>query len=219
MATKKSQRWGILVILVALVIGTFGSFAAMMIGNDTQTQEAARQQALYAKYQEESKAYQAKLDAQGVELSKKYYEDFKQYSSQVGEFDRDSVKELKTEDLKVGDGAEITGTTKFATYYIGWNPKGKVFDQSIDGEALKSPLPVADGLDAAGLITGWKDGMKGMKIGGVRVVTIPSDLAYGEQSPGDDIPANTPLKFVIMAIPLPEQFAPPSIPNELMQAS
>jgi len=96
----------------------------------------------------------------------------------------------------------VTGTTVFAAYYIGWNPKGKVFDQSIDTttNTLKAPLDVATGLDSASLISGWKEGMKGMKIGGVRVLTIPSDKAYGETAQGDDIPANTPLKFVVMAI-------------------
>jgi FKBP-type peptidyl-prolyl cis-trans isomerase FkpA len=218
MATTRSQRWGILAILVVTVVGTLGSFAVMILANDNQAKDAARQQELSAKYQADYKGYQAKVDAQSAQLSKQYYDEFKQYTSQVSAFDRDSVKELNTEDITVGDGAAIDGTTKFAAYYIGWNPKGKIFDQSINGEALKAPLPIADGLDNASLIPGWKEGMKGMKIGGVRVLTIPSDKAYGEQGQGDDIPANTPLKFVVMAIPLPEQFTMPQFPQELMQA-
>lgn len=217
MATTKTQRWGILAILIVTVIGTIGSFAVMVLANKNQATEAAKTQQAYAKYQEEYKAYQAKVDAQGDELSKKYFETFNQYTTRVGTFDRDNVKELQKEDLVVGDGSTIDGSTKFAAYYIGWNPKGKVFDQSIDGDKLKAPLPIADGLDNAGLITGWKEGMKGMRIGGIRELTIPSDKAYGEQSQGDDIPANTPLKFVVMAIPLPEQFATPDYPAELLQ--
>ena len=48
---------------------------------------------------------------------------------------------------------------------------------------------------------GWYDGVEGMKIGGVREVTIPAGLAYGETGSGEDIPPNTPIKFLIMAIP------------------
>ncbi len=219
MATTKAQRWGILTIMIVMVVGTLGSFAVMGLDIDNAANDAARQQDAMNKYTAEYRAYQAKVDAQGVELSVKYYDTFKEYSSQVAEFDRDGVKEIKTEDLKVGDGVEITGTTKFAAYYIGWNPLGKVFDQSIDGDKLKSPLPISTGLDAAGLIEGWKEGMKGMRIGGVREITIPSDKAYGESGQGDDIPANTPLKFVVMAIAAPTEIPQPEVPAELLQSA
>lgn len=63
-----------------------------------------------------------------------------------------------------------------AMYYIGWNPDGKIFDQSIDGETLKSPLSL-DGVGASDVIVGWKKGLLGMKVGGVRELTIPS--GYG----------------------------------------
>ena len=50
-----------------------------------------------------------------------------------------------------------------------------------------------------------------MKVGGVRELTIPSDMAYGETGSGEDIPANTPLKFVVMAIPPVEEIPLPQI--------
>ena len=50
-----------------------------------------------------------------------------------------------------------------------------------------------------------------MKIGGVRELTIPSSQAYGETGSGDKIPANTPLKFVVMAIPPVEEIPTPQI--------
>lgn len=219
MATTKVQRYGILTILVATVIGTIGSFAVMILGTENQAKESAKQQKIMTDYQNSYKVYQDKITAQGDELSKQYYGTFSPYASQVATFDRDSVKSLSTEDIVVGDGEEITGTTKFAAYYIGWNPKGKVFDGSIDdaNKKLKAPLSVATGLDTASLIAGWKEGMKGMKINGVRVITIPSDKAYGDQDKGNDIPPNTPLKFVVMAIPAPAEIAQPEIPKELLQ--
>lgn len=219
MATTKTQRYGILTILIVTVIGTIGSFAVMILSTQNQSAEAAKQQKVLAEYQEKYKQYQAKLTAQGDELSKQYYQGFNEYASQVAPYEIDSVSTLMTDDLVVGDGEEITGTTKFAAYYIGWNPKGKVFDQSIDtlNNKLKAPLPVATGLDTASLIAGWKEGMKGMKINGVRLITIPSDKAYGEQGQGDDIPPNTPLKFVVMTIPAQAEIAQPEVPTELYQ--
>ena len=113
------------------------------------------------------------------------------------------MKELSSEDLVVGDGEEIKDNTAFAAYYIGWNPKGKVFDQSIKDGKLDAPFAVESGLKSASVITGWKEGIKGMRLGGVRELTIPSDKAYGEKGQGNDIPANTPLKFIVMAVPKP----------------
>jgi FKBP-type peptidyl-prolyl cis-trans isomerase FkpA len=217
MATTKKQRLGILVILVVTIIGTVGSFAVMVLATQNNATDSAKQQKVIADYQAKYKEYQAKVNAQSAELSGKYYSTFSPFASRVGAFDASGVTELKTEDLVVGDGPEITGTMPFAAYYIGWNPRGKVFDQSIDGAKLKAPISVATGLDSASLIAGWKDGMKGMKIGGVREIIIPSDKAYGEHGQGDDIPANTPLKFVVMAIPAPAEIAQPEIPAELYQ--
>lgn len=218
MATKRGQRIGIAIILAVTIIGTVGSFAVMILSQQNATQEAQQKQKDLADYQAKSAEYQKKLDAQAVELSGKYYGVISPYAARVATYDiTANNKDLKTEDLAVGDGEEVTDTTKFAAYYIGWNPNGKVFDQSIKDGALKSPLPIADGLAKASLISGWKEGMKGMKIGGVREMTIPSDKAYGEQGQGDNIPPNTPLKFVVLAVPLPEQFEQPAYPKSLLQ--
>lgn len=223
MATTKAQRWGILAILIVTVVGTVGSFAVMGLAADNDAREAAKVQEAQAQYSDDLNEYQAKVDAQSDELSSEYYNTFKGYSSRVGEFDLDGVKSLVKKDLVVGKGEKIDGTTKFAAYYIGWNPKGKIFDQSIDTDAKKLKQPLYEavsldlGLDNASLIQGWIDGMKGMRIGGIRELTIPSDQAYGETGQGDDIPPNTPIKFVVMAIPAPDVIAQPEIPEILLQ--
>lgn len=222
MATTSFQRWGILTIVAVTIIGTIGSFAVMVLAQQQQSnQQAAYQKALTA-YQAKQADYEKKVQAQADELSAKYYDGFKAYSDQVGTFDINSVKEVTTEDLVVGDGEEVTGTTKLGAYYVGWDANGHVFDQSIDttNNKLKSPLPITDGLDNASLITGWKEGMKGMHINGVRVITIPSDKAYGEAGSKDangkeTIAPNMPLKFVVMAIPASAAIAQPDT-TELM---
>ena len=224
MATTKSQRWGILAILIVTVIGTIGSFAVIILSTQNQAKDTAAQQKAYAEYKQKSDEYEKKVAAQADALSAQYYDTFKPYEDRVAAFDLAGVSTLTSEDLAVGEGEEITGTTPFAAYYIGWNPKGKVFDGSIDAEKskLKAPLFTAvaleKGLDNAMLVQGWKDGMKGMRLGGIREINIPSDLAYGEQGRGDDIPANTPIKFVVMIIPAPEIFEQPEIPAELYQS-
>ena len=111
----------------------------------------------------------------------------------------------------VGDGDEVNDDTPVAMYYIGWNPTGIVFDQSINDGKLKAPRAVADGPANASVIEGWQKGLVGMKIGGVRELTIPSAMAYGEAGQGDDIPANTPLKFVVMAISPVEEVPMPQV--------
>ena len=216
MASNKTQRWAILVIMIVTVIGTLGSFAVMILAQQNQTKLASEYQTALDAYNKEGKAYQALLTVQSDELSKKYYNDFKNYSSYVGKYEIASVSAVTTEDLTVGDGEEITGATKFAAYYIGWDANANVFDQSIDKAAnkLKNPLPVATGLDNASLIDGWKEGMKGMHVGGVRLISIPSDKAYKEQGQKDQsgnvtIAPNMPLKFVVMAIPMPEEVPQP----------
>lgn len=211
MATTKTQRIGIWIIAVFMAVGTIGSFAIIVLANSNSQADRARYQQLLAEYQKAQTAYQAKVDAQAKELSTKYYPIFSQYASRPSTFDKASVTELKTEDLAVGDGEALTDTSTFTAYYIGWTPDGHIFDQSISDGALKAPFTAAPG----SVIKGWTQGVAGMKVGGVRELTIPSDLAYGSTGSGDSIPANTPLKFVIMTIPTPPAIEQPMPSDEL----
>lgn len=224
MSTTKKQRYGILIILAVTVIGTIGSFAVMILSTNNSTKQQARVQALSKEFEVKQKQYTAKVSKQTDELSARYYETFQPYSSHVASFDINSVKDVSTDDLMAGDGEKIDGKTKFAAYYIGWDANGRIFDQSIDTstQKLKAPLAVNGGLDNASLIAGWQEGMKGMAIGGVRLITIPSDKAYGEAGSKDasgkeTIAPNMPLKFIVMAVPLPDQIPQPDM-TELQKA-
>lgn len=203
MATPRAQRIGIWVITVVMAIGAVGVYFVAILANNNDTAKTADQQAIYAEYNQ-------KVEAQTKALSDKHYATFSQFASRVRSFEKAAAQEkLVTEDLLVGDGETVNDTTAFAAYYIGWNPDGNIFDQSISGGALKAPLSISTGLANASLIAGWKEGMIGMKIGGVRELTIPSEKAYGSAGSGSTIPADTPLKFVVMAIPLPEEIPIP----------
>lgn len=217
MATSKAQRIGIIIIAVVMMAGTLGSFFIMIVANqnsqiDAREDEAEKKELekKFQAYQEKYKAYQEKLSTEGEKLSEKYYDTVKKYEPKAEPFDASKVKKLEKRDLKKGDGAEVKSPTDMRAYYIGWNEKGKIFDSSIEGDSLKPPFSLES------TIPGWQQGVIGMKIGGVRELTIPSELAYGETGQGDDIPANAPLKFIIVAIPTSD-LKEPEMPAELMQ--
>lgn len=205
--TPKAQRIGILVIAIVMVAGTLGSFAMLILANDN----AASEQQKLAEESQKMLEEQQKITK---ELSDTYYASFGQYKSLLAEFDGEAVGDKTTyADLKEGDGETIANDSVYRVYYIGWNPKGKTFDSSFadDGKSLLPPLThMGDGIwefaggQTGSVIEGWAQGIVGMKIGGVREITIPSDFAYKDQDKGADIPPNTPLKFIIMAIPATE---------------
>jgi FKBP-type peptidyl-prolyl cis-trans isomerase len=221
MATSTAQRTGIWIIAIVLTVGTIAGFIAMILAPQNQAKDSAQLQALYTKYQNQvtevstkQGAQQTDIDAQAEALSSQYFAEFNSYSNKVGKFDKaEAEKKLASEDLKAGTGEEITADTTYAVYYLGWLPDGTIFDGSIDGSKLKSPLIARPG----GTIAGWSKGVVGMKIGGVRMLTIPSEQGYGASGQGK-IPANSPLKFIIMPIKKLETIKQPEVPKELIQS-
>lgn len=96
---------------------------------------------------------------------------------------------FKVEDLKVGEGEEVHSGDYVTIHYLGTLENGQKFDSSYDrGEPFKVRIGVGQVID------GWDMGVVGMKVGGKRKLTIPSELAYGERGVGS-IPANSTLIF------------------------
>jgi FKBP-type peptidyl-prolyl cis-trans isomerase len=186
-ATTKSQRISIWIIAIILTLGTGLSFFAIILNN----KNASTQQAEVAKYQ-------ADVAAQTKELSDKYYPTLNSYSSKVGPYTIDGVTDVASTDLVVGTGADINEDTSYAAYYIGWLPDGTIFDSSISNGALAAPFSVTPG----GVISGWAKGTTGMKVGGIREITMTAAEGYGDQAQGK-VPANSPLRFIVMTIPTP----------------
>ncbi len=100
--------------------------------------------------------------------------------------------ELKIEDLKPGNGLEATNGKTVSVHYTGTLTDGKKFDSSVDrGQPFKFQL------GAGQVIQGWEKGIAGMKVGGKRKLTIPSQLGYGERGAGNVIPPNATLVFEV----------------------
>lgn len=100
---------------------------------------------------------------------------------------------LKYVDLAVGDGALAEDGMTVAVHYTGWLADGTKFDSSRD----RGERPFTFQLGAGQVIRGWDEGVKGMRVGGKRKLTIPSDLGYGERGAGGVIPPNATLVFEV----------------------
>ena len=101
--------------------------------------------------------------------------------------------DLLIEDLEVGDGPEAVAGSPVRVHYVGvsWST-GDEFDSSWNrGQHFSFPL--GDGQ----VISGWDQGVAGMKVGGRRRLTIPPHLGYGERGAGGAIGPNETLVFVV----------------------
>ena len=103
---------------------------------------------------------------------------------------------LTKQDLKIGTGAVIPANAKVLVNYVGVAcSTGKIFDSSY---SRNQPF---DADLSGGVIKGWSQGIPGMKIGGVRVIGIPSDLAYGPTG-NSGIAPNEALYFLVAPVKL-----------------
>ncbi len=100
-------------------------------------------------------------------------------------------------DLKEGTGPAIKKGQTAVMEYTGWlwvdNAKGRSFDSS-----RKHGRPFPFELGAGQVISGWDEGVAGMKAGGKRELILPPELAYGEGGAGGGlIPPNATLFFEV----------------------
>lgn len=118
------------------------------------------------------------------------------------------VDELTITDLVEGTGEEAVVGSLIVVQYVGvLASDGSQFDASWDNG---SPLTINLGIGQ--VIPGWDDGLQGMKVGGRRLLQIPSDQGYGESSPGPAIPANSDLVFVVDLLDAEPPPPPPPTP-------
>ena len=105
----------------------------------------------------------------------------------------DAPSELVLEDITIGEGAEAKSGTNVEVHYVGvaWSTQ-RQFDASWDrNETFEFRL------GAGQVISGWDQGVAGMKVGGRRRITIPAHLGYGAQGAGGVIKGGETLVFVV----------------------
>jgi peptidylprolyl isomerase len=101
--------------------------------------------------------------------------------------------ELLIEDETIGDGDEATVGKRVIVHYAGvaWST-GKEFDASWNrGDTFDFRLGARE------VIEGWDQGVKGMKVGGRRRLTIPAHMGYGDRGAGGVIKGGETLVFVV----------------------
>ena len=99
---------------------------------------------------------------------------------------------LQYVDQVLGTGVSAVIGKTATVNYTGWLENGNKFDSSVDrGQPFSFPL------GAGRVIKGWDEGVQGMKIGGKRRLTIPSNLGYGARGAGGVIPPHATLIFDI----------------------
>ncbi len=106
-----------------------------------------------------------------------------------------SEPELKFTDRKLGTGDVAVSGASVTVHYTGWlwrnGTRGKQFDSSRSGR------PFTFKLGSGEVIEGWDEGIKGMRVGGVRELIIPPGKAYGAKGAPPDIPPNATLCFEV----------------------
>ena len=100
---------------------------------------------------------------------------------------------LIVEELIVGDGDEAQDYNKVVVNYTGTLLYGSIFDSSLK----PGRTPFTFTLGAGSVIKGWDQGVKGMRVGGKRKLTIPPDLGYGDNGAGNVIPPGATLIFEV----------------------
>ena len=103
-------------------------------------------------------------------------------------------------DLRLGTGAEVQPGASITVNYTGWlysntapDNKGNVFDS---GRLTNYPLN--------NLIAGWRQGIPGMRVGGLRRLVLPPELAYGSSTPDPSkMPPNATLIFEVDLLSIP----------------
>jgi len=107
---------------------------------------------------------------------------------------------LKYQDIRVGEGSLCTGRGQTAiVHYTGWLEDGTRFDANQPGDK-----PFSFPVQCSYVIPGWDEGVQGMRVGGLRKLTVPPELAYGERGAGSVIPSNATLIFEIELLEISE---------------
>lgn len=103
---------------------------------------------------------------------------------------------LVISDILLGTGAPVKPGKRISLHYTGsLRSTSKVFDKN---NSKQHPLVFRQGTGE--VIRGLERGLEGMKVGGERVIAIPSKLGYGSKGAGEDIPPDSDLVFEVKVL-------------------
>lgn len=109
---------------------------------------------------------------------------------------------IKIEDIEIGKGATVAEGQNLGIHYRGSFLNGVEFESTMrefgpDGKPTNAPMPFEYG--SRPMIKGFLDGIKGMRVGGIRKVSIPYYLAYGDKG-SREIPPYATLVFELRVV-------------------
>ena len=165
--------------LIALLLALVLSLAAAGCGEDEEDQAAPD-----APAQEQAQAPEPTPEADLTDTDQRPV---------VAKPAGDPPAKLRKKDIVRGKGRRAKEGDALTVQYVGVSySTGEEFDASWNrGE------PFTFSLGAGEVIPGWDRGLKGMRVGGRRQLTIPPDLAYGPQGSPPAIGPNETLIFIV----------------------
>lgn len=108
------------------------------------------------------------------------------------------IQKLIIDDVIIGTGEAVKEGDTISVHYIGTLQNGQQFDNSHERGA-----PFTFTVGEGRVIQGWEQGVRGMKVGGQRVLVIPAELGYGRSGYGP-IPGGATLVFAIELLEINE---------------
>lgn len=163
------------------------------IGNKEQKLKDEELMEAFAFLQKRAEERITKLNEESAQAGKKFLEENGKKEGVVT-----TASGLQYEVIKKADGAQPKPTDVVTVHYEGKLTDGSVFDSSIE---RGSPID----LPVSGVIPGWVEGLQLMHVGEKFKLYIPSELAYGAQSPSPAIPANSVLVFDLELLGIKDQ--------------
>lgn len=178
-AKEHAKRVAVLLAVAGIIFSSAGVTLILLMqsNNSGQSEQEKLQQQIQEQLRQQQEQSAPKEPLSGYEATP---------------FDKATVNELKVETLKEGDGPAATKDSTVNANYFGWTSDGTIFDSTNKG-GTTTPVD----FPLSGVITGWTEGLNGVKQGSVVRLTIPADKAYGEAGSPPNIGANEPLVFIV----------------------
>lgn len=197
-ATTRKQRIGIWIIAITMTFGTVAGMVFMAvatINNDINPNKIA-----YDKYNQRVQHQVDEYKKKAAEERKKL-RPLKGYGDKVGEFKADQIAKLDVQTIKEGTGATVPADGSIKVNYCGWTPDGKLFDSTTVEDNNSSRV-----FNLKNLIEGFSKGLAGKREGGVYLLSIPAEQAYGHRgTPDGAIAPDTPIKFMVEIVSLEKE--------------